>query len=63
MRIIFAAVVSRALLIAILIFAPHPAFGQAFTSSLTGLVTDPSGGAVPNATVRIKSVATSEERQ
>ena len=57
------AVVWYGLLIATLIFDPQPAFGQAFISSLTGLVTDPSGGAVPNATVRIKSVATGEERQ
>jgi hypothetical protein len=63
MRMFLAASVLCGLSIATLFFVPQPAFSQAFTSSLTGLVTDPSGGAVPNAAVRIKSVATSEERQ
>jgi hypothetical protein len=49
-------------LILVLLVAAQAAFPQAFTSSLTGLITDPSGGAVPNATVRLKNTATSEER-
>ncbi|MBL8218781.1 MAG: carboxypeptidase regulatory-like domain-containing protein [Bryobacterales bacterium] len=38
------------------------AFSQTFTASLTGLVTDPSAGAVPGATVKLRNTATSEER-
>jgi hypothetical protein len=38
-------------------------FGQAFTGSLTGLVTDPTGAAIPSATVKITNTATGETRQ
>lgn len=38
------------------------AFSQTFTASLTGLITDPSGGAVAGVTVKLRNTATSEER-
>ena len=37
-------------------------FGQAFTASLTGVVTDPNQAAVPNATIKIRNTATDETR-
>ena len=37
-------------------------FGQVFTATLTGLVTDPSSGAIPRATVGVISTATNEKR-
>ncbi|MBI4876561.1 MAG: TonB-dependent receptor, partial [Acidobacteria bacterium] len=42
---------------------PQACFGQAFTASLTGLVTDPTGGVVTGATMKLKNTATAEERQ
>jgi hypothetical protein len=42
--------------VALLLFLPNSSFGQSLTSgSVTGTVTDPSGAAVPNATVTLKS--------
>jgi hypothetical protein len=38
-------------------------FGQAFTANLTGVVTDPSGAAIPGGAVRIRNTATEETRQ
>jgi hypothetical protein len=38
-------------------------WGQAFTGTLTGTVTDPNGAAVPNATVRARNQATNDTRQ
>jgi outer membrane receptor protein involved in Fe transport len=38
------------------------AFGQAETGQITGAVVDPSGGAIPNATVTVKSVGTGATR-
>src|SRR6266508_4405548 len=38
--------------------AGRPVFGQAFTASLTGTVTDPNGALVPGATVTTKSTST-----
>ena len=46
---------------AVLFVASSLAFGQVNTASLTGLVTDPSGAAVPNATVKAIESATSIE--
>lgn len=37
-------------------------FGQAFTASLTGIVTDPNGAAMPGATVKAKNLSTNETR-
>ena len=39
-----------------------PCFGQAFTASLTGVFTDPSGAVVPEARVQLTSAATNEKR-
>lgn len=39
------------------------AYVQTFTSSLTGVVSDPQGGVVPNAYVEIKNTATNDTRQ
>ncbi|HEY3938064.1 MAG TPA: carboxypeptidase regulatory-like domain-containing protein [Bryobacteraceae bacterium] len=39
-----------------------PGFGQVFTATVTGLVTDPSGAAVPNATLSIINNGTHEKR-
>ena len=45
---------------ALLLLAAMPAFGQGTsTSSLAGVVTDGSGGAIPGATVVVKNNATS----
>jgi hypothetical protein len=38
-------------------------FGQGFTASLTGIVTDPNSAAIPGATVKIRNLATSEMRR
>jgi hypothetical protein len=37
-------------------------FGQAFTANLTGLLTDPSGAVIPNATVTLTNSATNGKR-
>ena len=37
--------------------------GQAFTSSITGTVTDPTGASVPGAQVELKNMATNDVRQ
>lgn len=52
-----------AILIAGLALAPRPCHGQAFTASLTGLVSDPAGAVVPDVTVKLRNAATAEERQ
>src|SRR5688500_18388652 len=38
-------------------------FGQAFTGTITGTVTDPNGGAIPGASVRARNEATNDTRQ
>jgi hypothetical protein len=38
-------------------------FGQAFTANLTGLITDPSGAALTNVTVKIVNSTSGETRQ
>lgn len=40
-----------------------PCRGQVFTASLTGVVTDPSGGAIVEASVQLTSTATGEQRR
>lgn len=40
------------------LYSGPPAFGQAVTGSITGYVTDPSGGAIPNATVTATETTT-----
>src|ERR1700759_3914985 len=37
-------------------------FGQVFTATLTGVVTDPSSGAIPKASVSLTNTATNEQR-
>jgi hypothetical protein len=39
------------------------AFGQDFRATLTGQITDPSGAAIPNATVKLTNNATNEVKQ
>ena len=40
-----------------------PAFGQDFRATVTGVVTDPSGAAVPNANIKATNVATNQSRE
>ena len=44
-------------------FAGLPCAGQVFTATLTGVVTDPSGGTVPQAEVNLTNTGTSEKRR
>ncbi|MEX2261251.1 MAG: carboxypeptidase regulatory-like domain-containing protein [Bryobacteraceae bacterium] len=45
------------------IFAAPQAFGQAFTATLAGVVTDGTDAAIPGATVKIRNQATNDARQ
>src|SRR6266536_2255006 len=47
---------------AFLVFSATPAFGQAETGSVTGVVTDPQGGTVAGADVTLTDVATKSAR-
>ena len=38
-------------------------FCQVFTASLSGVVTDPSGGGIPGATVHIRNLETNDARE
>src|SRR5260370_328252 len=40
-----------------------PSLAQVFTASLSGLVTDPTGAGVPNASVKVRNVETNDVRQ
>lgn len=53
----------RTRILAILATFVPPAFPQAFTANMTGLVVDPNQAAVPNATVRVRNMSTQETRQ
>lgn len=56
----------RLTLLAVVLCALAPnqrAFGQAFTGTITGVVTDPNSAAVPGATVRARNEATNDTRQ
>jgi hypothetical protein len=46
-----------------LVFSALALFGQAFTGTITGTVTDPNGAAVPGAAVRARNEATNDTRQ
>ena len=37
--------------------------GQTFTGTITGIVADPNGGAIPNAKVQARNEATGDTRQ
>jgi len=50
-------------LILISAIAAASCFGQAFTSNLTGVVTDPTGSSVPGVNVKVKNTSTNEERR
>ena len=50
------------LLLLAALLAPR-AFPQAFTATLTGVVTDPNDAAIPNAAVKIRNQATNDARQ
>ncbi len=39
-----------------------PCLGQVFTATVTGVVTDPTGGVVPNATVTLTNTGTNDKR-
>ena len=47
--------------IALAIGSPR-SYGQVFTATLTGVVTDPSSGAIPKASVSLTNTATNEQR-
>jgi hypothetical protein len=44
------------LLLLVLLFSPGAAWGQRYSGSLTGLVTDPSGAIIPGANVTLVNV-------
>ncbi len=46
-----------------LLLVIHGLWGQAFTGTISGTVSDPNGAVVPNATVRARNQATSDTRQ
>jgi hypothetical protein len=43
--------------------APRSAWGQAYSSSLSGVVTDPQGAAIPRAQLELRNTATNEVRR
>ncbi|MEO7142027.1 MAG: carboxypeptidase regulatory-like domain-containing protein, partial [Bryobacteraceae bacterium] len=52
-----------AILIVLATAAALSCFGQAFTANLTGTVSDPKGGAMPQVTIKIRNVANNDTRQ
>src|SRR5215471_11841052 len=48
-------------ILTLLLLASVPAFGQSTRGSLSGVVKDPNGAAIANATVTVKNTATNEE--
>jgi len=46
----------------VLLTGARPSFSQVFTATVTGVVTDPSGGVVPNATVTITNTGNNQTR-
>src|SRR5918996_948848 len=51
------------MLACILLLVPVSLLAQTFTANLTGLVADPAGAAIPDATVRIENQATRDRRE
>ncbi|MBV9269298.1 MAG: carboxypeptidase regulatory-like domain-containing protein, partial [Acidobacteriaceae bacterium] len=49
-------------MLAVLLFTPRLGVGQTFTSSIAGVVSDPTGGQVPNARVELKNTGTNDLR-
>src|ERR1051326_4302010 len=49
--------------LALLLFSSTALFAQEFRATLTGTVTDPSGAAVPNATVKATNIATNTVKE
>ena len=47
----------------LILLMPATCFAQASLASLTGVVSDPNGGVIPNASVKLTNVSTLEERQ
>ena len=54
---------TKLLLLCFAVLAATTAWGQGLTGSISGLVKDPNGAVVPNATVTAKNVATNAETQ
>jgi hypothetical protein len=52
---------SKDSLTALFLFMSVPMFGQVSTGTITGIVTDPSGGAVPNVVVSVVQAETNVE--
>src|ERR1700731_4887399 len=60
---IFFSLLRNTLILSLLLFGvSHRVSAQESTATIVGLVTEPSGAVVPNATVRIKNVATNTVR-
>jgi hypothetical protein len=59
---IFSTLLRIPLILVLLIGVPHRGSAQESTATIVGLVTEPSGAVVPNASVHIKNVATNTVR-
>jgi len=53
----------QAVLAVLALITALPSLAQVFTASLSGLVTDPTGAGVPNASVKVRNVETNDVRQ
>jgi hypothetical protein len=53
---------SLAVCVLLALTAASSCFGQAFTASLTGVVTDPAAAVIPGVEVKLRNTATNEER-
>ncbi|HEY2930811.1 MAG TPA: TonB-dependent receptor [Acidobacteriota bacterium] len=50
------------LIVAVILYCNVPVFGQAFTATLSGVVTDPQGALIPGVMVRVQNQATQDMR-
>src|SRR5882724_5631661 len=48
--------------LAVLLFAQTPCFGQAFTATLTGVISDSTGAVIPGCKVQLMNTGTNEKR-